>query len=358
MPEIPTDSDGNPPESEVELEELIEPGEFKDVEESDEPVELATVHATTAVESMDKPRGHTITELITIAKVAMSAPWMVKDLTTVEEAAIKMMYGQELGLGPMFSLRHVYVVQGTPALSAGLVGALIQKSGYYWKVSEHTDEVCEIEFYTADNELIGVSKFTMEDAKTAGLVRSGSGWSKYPRNMLYARALTNGARWYTPAVFNGPIYTPEELRDSTIEETPASSWSGGGATKASPVPAPSIPAGRTPYPADREQAIKDGWEPCPEHPDKVFFKRGKMRQIQHPTGERHERKPWCSHEDKRVEAMNKVIRKMDDKSFPSEENYRTEWVTERLTDLGGVAPDEWRIVDLVEIERLLDDDTV
>ena len=42
-------------------------------------------------------------------------------------------------------------------------------------------------------------------------VAPGSPWEKYPRNMVFARALTNGARWYCPDVFNGPIYTPDEL---------------------------------------------------------------------------------------------------------------------------------------------------
>jgi len=58
---------------------------------------------------------------------------------------------------------------------------------------------------------IGVSVFTIEDAKTAGLYRQSSPWEKYPRNMVFARAITNGARWYCPDVFNGPIYTPDEL---------------------------------------------------------------------------------------------------------------------------------------------------
>ena len=49
----------------------------------------------------------------------------------------------------------------------------------------------------------------MEDATQARL--SGDNWSKYPKNMLFARALTNGAKWYTPDVFGGAIYEPEEL---------------------------------------------------------------------------------------------------------------------------------------------------
>jgi hypothetical protein len=59
-------------------------------------------------------------------------------------------------------------------------------------------------------QTIGVSSFTMEDAKRAGL-SGGDNWKKYPRNMLFARAMSNGAKWYCPDVFGGPVYTPDEL---------------------------------------------------------------------------------------------------------------------------------------------------
>jgi hypothetical protein len=29
--------------------------------------------------------------------------------------------------------------------------------------------------------------------------------------MLFARAISNGVKWYTPDVFSGPVYTPEEF---------------------------------------------------------------------------------------------------------------------------------------------------
>jgi hypothetical protein len=61
-------------------------------------------------------------------------------------------------------------------------------------------------------ESIGVSKFTIEDAKKAGT----KNLDKYPANMLFARAMSNGVKWYTPDVFNGPVYTPDEIQ---VEET-------------------------------------------------------------------------------------------------------------------------------------------
>jgi len=51
----------------------------------------------------------------------------------------------------------------------------------------------------------------MADAKAAGLDQKDN-WKKYKRNMLFARALSNGQKWYAPDVFNGAtVYTPDEL---------------------------------------------------------------------------------------------------------------------------------------------------
>jgi len=41
---------------------------------------------------------------------------------------------------------------------------------------------------------------------------------KFPKNMLFARAMSNGIKWFTPDVFAGPVYTPEELGSAVITE--------------------------------------------------------------------------------------------------------------------------------------------
>ena len=51
---------------------------------------------------------------------------------------------------------------------------------------------------------------TMEDAKRAGLLGKTS-WQRYPEDMLFARALSRGARRFCPDALGGAIYTPEEL---------------------------------------------------------------------------------------------------------------------------------------------------
>jgi hypothetical protein len=146
-----------------------------------------------------------------------------QDTRDVAQAIVKVLAGRELGFGPIASMQGVYIVKGRVTLSANLVGAAIQRSGKYgYRVETLTDAVCNIVFFEAGKR-IGDSKFSLDDAKKAGL--AGGNYDKFPRNMLFARALTNGARWYCPEVFNGPIYTPDELgaevdQEGVVVETP------------------------------------------------------------------------------------------------------------------------------------------
>lgn len=133
-----------------------------------------------------------------------------KDTRDEAQAIVKILYGKELGFGPMASMLGVYIVEGRPSLSAQLIASAIQKSGTYrYRVREWTATVCRIEFFER-GESLGESSFSMEDATRAGLAGKQV-WKAYSKAMLWARAISQGARAYTPDVFNGAIYTPEEL---------------------------------------------------------------------------------------------------------------------------------------------------
>ena len=130
-----------------------------------------------------------------------------------EQAVVQILAGHELGFGPIASMTKINVIRGKVATSAELMGAMIKRSGIYdYRVKRMDNDGCEISF-TKDGEEIGVSKFTMEDAKRAKLLKQDSGWEKYPRNMLFARALSNGARWYCPHLIHG-AYTFEEMGEA------------------------------------------------------------------------------------------------------------------------------------------------
>lgn len=140
-----------------------------------------------------------------------------KDLREEAQAIVKILYGAELGFGPMASVMGVYIVDGRPSLSAQLIASAIQRSDRYtYRVREWTSMACRIEFFAARGqagqgmESLGESEYTIAEATAANLVGKAV-WKQYPKAMLWARAMSQGARAYTPEIFSGPIYTPEEL---------------------------------------------------------------------------------------------------------------------------------------------------
>lgn len=151
----------------------------------------------------------TLDETIKLADV-FAQSGLFSDIKGAAQAVTKIIAGRELGFPPIASMTGIYIVKGRVTMSANLIAAAIQRSGKYsYRVVEMTNKVCIINFYEQQQQ-IGTSTFDEKDAQDAGLLNNDN-WKKFRRNMLFARALTNGARWFTPEIFGGLIYTPDEL---------------------------------------------------------------------------------------------------------------------------------------------------
>lgn len=142
---------------------------------------------------------------------AMSKSGYFQDSRDQAQAIVKIMAGQEMGFGAFASMTGIHIIQGKPTIGANLMASAVKGSGKYdYRIIQLTDTVAEVEFFQSGKS-IGISKFTIEDAKKANLTGKGN-WQTFPRNMLFSRAMSNGVRWYCPDVFNGAsVYTPEEL---------------------------------------------------------------------------------------------------------------------------------------------------
>lgn len=161
--------------------------------------------------------------------------------------------------------------------------------------------------------------------------------------MLLSRALTNGARWYCPDVFNGPIYTPEELsvdvgmaQDDAepaqyreIEEPKATG----------PVDMEKYIAGRVDYPVGAEPDYVRSAETCPLHGE-LFFKRGKMKSHAHKVGASE----WCNYKDVIGEFSKRASQGMEDFGHSTPDDKEAA-ARELMPDLEGVPVTQWRIVD-------------
>lgn len=135
--------------------------------------------------------------------------------TQVAECAIRLMAGMEAGFSPFASATGVHIIEGKPAFSSNLLAQAVRRHPVYdYRVLEHSATVCRIQF-TAHGQPIGVSEFTIEMARRAGLAGK-SIWQKYPESLLFARALTSGMRTHCPDALGGATaYTREELEPPT-----------------------------------------------------------------------------------------------------------------------------------------------
>lgn len=119
-----------------------------------------------------------IDETMSLGKLLAQSGYFA-DSRDAAQAVVKVLAGAELGFGPIASMTGINIIKGKVTLSANLIAAAIKRSGRYnYRVRKMTDETCEIVFFEGKDE-IGVSTFTMADAKAAGL-NSGDNWRKFP----------------------------------------------------------------------------------------------------------------------------------------------------------------------------------
>lgn len=175
---------------------------------------------------------------------ALAASGMFKDARQGEQAFAKILVGRDLGLTPTQALTGLHFVEGKIETAAVMMATFVRsRDGYSYRVAwiketpaarqgersvreaVYADEDtavdlrqvvgCAIEF-TVDGKPRGVSRWTVEDSECAGLTRdrgnAKSNHVKYPRNMFFARAMSNGCKHLVPEVLAGiPVYVEGEI---------------------------------------------------------------------------------------------------------------------------------------------------
>lgn len=133
---------------------------------------------------------------------------------TPQAVLMSLMAGREMGLAAMASLRAIQIIDGKPTMAADLMRALVLRSGAaaYFRCVARTDTHSTWETQRGDDPPMSLT-FTMDDARQAGVVRPGSGWARFPADMLVARASSKLARLVYPDILHG-VYLPEELREN------------------------------------------------------------------------------------------------------------------------------------------------
>jgi hypothetical protein len=167
----------------------------------------------------------TLTEAIQFSDMLASSSMVPKAYQNKpQDILVCVQWGYEMGLAPMQALQNIAVINGKPSVYGDAMMALVQAS----PVCEDIEEFFEGEGTTNPVAVCVAkrkgrkpvtAKFSVEDAKRAGLWGKQGPWQAYPKRMMQMRARGFALRDAFPDVLKGLI-TAEEAQDYPDEAKP------------------------------------------------------------------------------------------------------------------------------------------
>lgn len=156
-------------------------------------------------------QGETFLAMKEQAEMLVKSGFLPPSIKTPEQALAIAIKGVEVGLPMMQSFAQINIINGKPTIGAEGMQFLIRKNCPSARVDimERSLERCVIRASRPGNSTTEF-EFSMDDAKRALLLANPS-WQKFPRNMLFARCMSDVARSMFPDCIGGIGYTPEEL---------------------------------------------------------------------------------------------------------------------------------------------------
>lgn len=160
----------------------------------------------------------TMAEAMSFAQMVAKSDFAPKDFKGKPESCLlAIQHGSEIGLSPMQSLQNIACINGRPAIwgDAALAVAMASPVCEYVRESIEGDGEQMVATCTAKRrgyETPTVARFSVADAKKAGLWGKSGPWTQYPRRMLQLRARGFALRDAFPDVLKG-LVTAEEAQD-------------------------------------------------------------------------------------------------------------------------------------------------
>ena len=127
--------------------------------------------------------------------------------------------GQELGVGPMASLRAFHIVEGKPCAAADFWVARLRAAGYRLDWLKRDNECVSLRLTAPDGSSI-TETWDKPKAVAAGLWNGKDNWRKYPQAMLSARCITSAGRALAGEVMFG-CYELDEADEIAGRRQPA-----------------------------------------------------------------------------------------------------------------------------------------
>lgn len=149
------------------------------------------------------------------------------DIQSKEAAAVKILGGSEYGFSPMQSQSMFDFIQNRVVLNSHGKATLINSSGdYRMLIKELTATNCSIDVLRKNDQgewkVIANRTFSMQDAKDAGYLegKNAHNYKKHPRNMLFARNVSNIWRWDC-AELNTRRFSAKQIQEFSAPELEA-----------------------------------------------------------------------------------------------------------------------------------------
>jgi hypothetical protein len=166
---------------------------------------------TPAAQFSLEPRN--LAEAMEFSKIIASSDMVPKDyINKPGNVLVAVQTGAELGLKPMQSLQGISVINGRPGVWGDAMRALVISHPEFEDLHEDKQETQCIVTLKRRGRSAVVTKYTMEDAKKAGLAGKQGPWQTAPKRMLQMRAFAFAARDLFADALKG-IKSVEELRD-------------------------------------------------------------------------------------------------------------------------------------------------
>lgn len=158
-------------------------------------------------------------------KAFLESGFLPKSIQTPAQAITIAWKGHELGIPPLQAFSSIAVINGRPCLSAELMLSLVYQKipgalVLYTTPLDKQNTEATVKARRKEGGEFQEFRFTMDDAKRAGLVRPGTPWEKFPAAMLRSRAISAACRMVFPDALSGCVYTPDEVGGEPIDVEP------------------------------------------------------------------------------------------------------------------------------------------
>ena len=170
---------------------------------------------------------HTFDDMLRFANVVAKTDFAPKDFRGKPESCfLAIQHGAEIGLTPMQSLQNIACINGRPAIWGDAALALVLGSSACEYVRERVEgegdnsvAICEAK--RRSQAVPVTARFSVADAKRAGLWGKSGPWTQYPARMLQLRARGFALRDGFPDVLKGLVTTEEAMDYPVVDAEPA-----------------------------------------------------------------------------------------------------------------------------------------